>query len=58
MVGQASARSQEETGNLSIGLLLTGLRKGLKDAPQNAGLARDGIASGGSLVAGIRMKVR
>src|SRR6266508_344 len=58
IIGQAPARPGEEAGDVSIGLLLTRLDNGVKDAPQNAGLVGDGIApGGGSLVAEVRDEI-
>jgi len=57
IIGEVPARPGEEAGDVSIGPLLTRLKNGVKDAPQNAGLVRDCIAPGGNLVTEARGKV-
>ncbi|HYB54829.1 MAG TPA: hypothetical protein VEK12_01565 [Alphaproteobacteria bacterium] len=58
IVGQAPARSSEKAGGVSVDLLLTRLKKnGVKNAPEDADLARDAIAPGDSLVAEARSEI-
>jgi hypothetical protein len=57
IIGQAPARPSEEADGVSVDPLLTRLKNGVKNAPENADLARDGIVPGDSLVAEARNEI-